>query len=81
MTPNPDFVRQVKEAFPDTRAALVVGCQSGKRSDAAAQLLEQAVRCCHLLRVTDSRLQGYAEVTDMTGGYGAWASSGLPTTQ
>lgn len=43
MTPNPDFVQQVKEAFPDVSTALVVGCQSGKRSDMAAQLLEQAV--------------------------------------
>lgn len=64
MTPNPDFVQLVKEKFPDPSAALVVGCQAGKRSEAAAQLLEQA---------------GYTELTDMTCGFGGWLSAGLPT--
>jgi rhodanese-related sulfurtransferase len=41
MTPNPDFLSVVENAFPKD-ARLVVGCKSGGRSAKAATLLEQA---------------------------------------
>ncbi|MFN8627199.1 MAG: rhodanese-like domain-containing protein [Candidatus Binatia bacterium] len=74
MAPNPDFVRVVEAHF--ARAApLIVGCQSGGRSQHAAELLVRA---------------GYTAVANMQGGFGGardgagrevlagWAQSGLP---
>ena len=62
-SPSPTFVQEVEEAFPDKETTLVVGCQSGKRSLAASELLAGA---------------GYSNVTNVEGGYAAWVESGLP---
>jgi rhodanese-related sulfurtransferase len=72
-TPNPEFERVVQAAFPKTRK-LVVGCQSGVRSQRAAEILERL---------------GYSDVANMRGGFGGarggatpvpgWKEQGLPT--
>src|SRR5512143_438199 len=54
MVMNPDFVRVVEAHFPKD-AAIVVGCQSGGRSQRAAEVLAQA---------------GYSHVANMQGGFG-----------
>jgi rhodanese-related sulfurtransferase len=72
--PNPDFVATVERHVPrGTR--LVVGCQSGVRSQRACELLLQA---------------GYTDVTNVQGGFGGardasgrvvvagWRDAGLP---
>ncbi|PSC70112.1 GPR1 FUN34 yaaH protein [Micractinium conductrix] len=66
MTPNPEFVKQFEAAFPDKSAQLCVGCQSGKRSDIAAQMLSAA---------------GYSALQNVEGGFAAWAGAGLPVTK
>ena len=75
MQVNPDFVAVVLASFP-RQAALVIGCQSGGRSQRAAEMLEQA---------------GYVDVSNVRGGFGGlrdqtgatvvpgWAELGLPT--
>src|SRR5262245_66307528 len=40
MMANPDFVKVVEANFPHT-AKIIVGCQAGPRSTAAARMLEQ----------------------------------------
>ncbi len=74
MTMNPDFLRVVEAHFPKD-ARIVVGCQSGVRSQRAAELLVQA---------------GYSDVVNMEGGFGGardqtgrivapgWSECGLP---
>src|SRR5512139_2346555 len=74
MTVNPDFLRVVEAHFPKD-AKIVVGCQSGARSQRAAEVLVQA---------------GYSEVLNMQGGFGGardqtgrsiatgWSECGLP---
>lgn len=69
MTLNDEFVAVVSAHFtPDQ--ALILGCQSGMRSQHAAEMLAQA---------------GYTNVSNMRGGFGGshdtpgWASSGLPS--
>jgi rhodanese-related sulfurtransferase len=74
MTVNPDFVKVVEANFPREKM-IIVGCQAGPRSNAAAGLLQQA---------------GFQDVSNMLGGFGGmrdqlgnvvapgWASSGLP---
>jgi len=74
MVMNPDFVKVVATHFPKEKK-IVVGCQAGPRSNAAAGLLQQA---------------GYQDVANMVGGFGGmrdpsgnvvapgWAASGLP---
>jgi rhodanese-related sulfurtransferase len=74
MMMNPDFVRVVEANFPREKN-IIVGCQAGPRSNAAAGLLQQA---------------GFVEVSNMLGGFGGmrdpmgtviapgWAGSGLP---
>ena len=62
MMPNPDFVRVMRANFP-ADARLLIGCQSGGRSARAAQMLEAF---------------GFTNVTNVPGGYAAWAPSGLP---
>ncbi|MBP1687496.1 MAG: Rhodanese domain protein [Deltaproteobacteria bacterium] len=74
MTFNPDFLRVVEVHFAKT-APIIVGCQSGGRSQQAAELLQQA---------------GYTTLANMQGGFGGardaagrevaagWAQSGLP---
>ena len=63
MSPNPDFVSQIKEQFPDKDVSLAVGCQSGKRSAIAADALAAA---------------GYTDLVNVEGGFGAWLGAGLP---
>ena len=77
MMMNPEFVRVVENNFPKEQK-LIVGCQAGPRSNAAAGLLQQA---------------GYQDVSNMIGGFGGmrdpmgnvmapgWAVSGLPVSQ
>jgi rhodanese-related sulfurtransferase len=74
MQPNPDFMRVVRAAIPRDRRVLV-GCQSGVRSQQAASLMAQ---------------EGYGSVLDVAGGFGggkdafgrkvspSWAEQGLP---
>ena len=74
MMMNENFVRVVEANFPHEKN-IIVGCQAGPRSNAAAGLLQQA---------------GYQAVSNMLGGFGGmrdpmgaviapgWASSGLP---
>ena len=77
MVMNPDFVMVVKSHFSKEKR-IIVGCQAGPRSNAAAGLLQQA---------------GYQDVANMVGGFGGmrgpsgnvvapgWAASGLPVSQ
>jgi len=77
MVMNPDFVKVVESHFPKEKK-IIVGCQAGPRSNAAAGLLQQA---------------GYQDVANMIGGFGGmrgpsgnmvapgWAASGLPVSQ
>jgi rhodanese-related sulfurtransferase len=74
MMVNSDFVKVVEANFPREKK-IIVGCQAGPRSTAAANLLQQA---------------GYQDVSNLLGGFGGmrdptgnisapgWASSGLP---
>ncbi len=66
--PNPEFVSVVQRHLaPVTR--LLVGCQSGMRSQRACELLEEA---------------GYTDLANVRGGFGGsddtpgWKESGLP---
>jgi len=77
MVMNPDFVKVVESHFAKEKR-IIVGCQAGPRSNAAAGLLQQA---------------GYQDVANMVGGFGGmrgpsgnvvapgWAASGLPVSQ
>jgi rhodanese-related sulfurtransferase len=77
MVMNADFVKVVESNFPKDQK-LIVGCQAGPRSNAAAGLLQQA---------------GYQDVSNMVGGFGGmrdqmgnvvapgWSSLGLPVSQ
>ncbi len=77
MVMNPDFVKVVEANFAHDKK-IIVGCQAGPRSNAAAGLLQQA---------------GYQDVANMIGGFGGmrgpsgnvvapgWAASGLPVSQ
>jgi rhodanese-related sulfurtransferase len=74
MAPNPEFLGVVQRHFAK-EARLVIGCQSGMRSQKAADLLSQA---------------GYQNLCNMQGGFGGlrdrsggtvhagWAESDLP---
>ena len=77
MAMNADFVKVVEAHFPKDKK-VIVGCQAGPRSHAAAGLLQQA---------------GYQDVSNMLGGFGGmrdptgrvispgWSSLGLPVSQ
>jgi rhodanese-related sulfurtransferase len=77
MTMNQDFVRVVEANFSKDKK-IIVGCQAGPRSNAAARLLQQA---------------GYQDISSMQGGFGGmrdpfgqviapgWSSLGLPVSQ
>jgi rhodanese-related sulfurtransferase len=77
MVMSADFVKVVEAHFPKDKK-IIVGCQAGPRSNAAAGLLQQA---------------GYQDVANMVGGFGGmrdalgnvvaagWSSLGLPVTQ
>ena len=74
MMVNENFVNVVEANFPRDKK-IIVGCQAGPRSNAAAGLLQQA---------------GFQDVSNMLGGFGGmrdqmgnvsapgWANSGLP---
>ena len=74
MMVNADFVKVVEANFPREKK-IIVGCQAGPRSNAAAGLLQQA---------------GFQDICNMLGGFGGmrdamgnssapgWAASGLP---
>ena len=74
---NTDFVRVVGDHFPKEKK-IILGCQAGPRSNAAAGLLQQA---------------GYQDISNMVGGFGGmrdslgnvvapgWSSLGLPVSQ
>ncbi|MGH7888553.1 MAG: rhodanese-like domain-containing protein [Candidatus Binatia bacterium] len=74
MMANPDFVSVVEKNFSKDKK-IIVGCQAGPRSTAAARMLEQS---------------GYQDLSNMLGGFGGmrdptgkvvapgWAASGLP---
>ncbi len=77
MVMNADFVRVVEDHFPKEKK-LILGCQAGPRSNAAAGLLQQA---------------GYQDISNMVGGFGGmrdslgkvvapgWSTLGLPVSQ
>ena len=77
MTMNADFVKVVEANFTHDKK-VVVGCQAGPRSNAAAGFLQQA---------------GFANISNMVGGFGGmrdpmgkviapgWAASGLPVSE
>lgn len=66
--PNPDFLAIVQRHLPPT-TTLLVGCQSGMRSQRACELLADA---------------GYTDLANVQGGFGGtddtagWKDSGLP---
>jgi rhodanese-related sulfurtransferase len=74
MVVNSEFVKIVEANFPRDKK-IIVGCQAGPRSNAAARMLLEA---------------GYQDVSSMLGGFGGmrdqmgnviapgWAASGLP---
>jgi rhodanese-related sulfurtransferase len=61
---NPNFLSQVKAAFPDSSKKLIVACQTGKRSEAAAKLLAPH----------------YPNMVESKEGYVGWVAADLPTT-
>jgi rhodanese-related sulfurtransferase len=77
MVMNSDFVKVVEVNFPREKK-IIVGCQAGPRSNAAAGLLQKA---------------GYQDIANVIGGFGGmrdqignviapgWAASGLPVSQ
>ena len=77
MVVNQDFVSVVEAHFPKDKK-IIVGCQAGPRSDAAARVLLDA---------------GYQDVASMQGGFGGmrdpfgqviapgWSGLGLPVSQ
>jgi rhodanese-related sulfurtransferase len=77
MVMNADFVKVVEVNFPREKK-IIVGCQAGPRSNAAAGLLQKA---------------GYQDIANVIGGFGGmrdqtgnviapgWAASGLPVSQ
>jgi rhodanese-related sulfurtransferase len=74
MVPNPEFLAVAEKVLPRD-ARLVVGCQVGKRSDAACRVLEEA---------------GFTDLANVEGGFGGakdilgrlvqpgWLQLGLP---
>jgi rhodanese-related sulfurtransferase len=73
LEPNPEFTTVMEQAF-DKDARLMVGCQTGKRSIKAAELLEAA---------------GFSQIRELRTGFGGsrdafgraepgWAQSGFP---
>jgi rhodanese-related sulfurtransferase len=77
MTMNADFVKVVEANFPHEKK-IIVGCQAGPRSNAAAGLLQQAG-----FQDVSNLLGGFGGMRDATGNVSAsgWAASGLPVSQ
>jgi hypothetical protein len=77
MMMNEDFLRVVEANFPHDKT-IILGCQAGPRSNAAARILQQA---------------GYQDIANVLGGFGGmrdpmgvviapgWAGFGLPVSQ
>jgi rhodanese-related sulfurtransferase len=77
MVMNADFIKVVESIYPKDKK-IIVGCQAGPRSNAAAGLLQEA---------------GYQDVSNMVGGFGGmrdslgkviapgWSSLNLPVSQ
>lgn len=63
MSPNPHFTQDFEAKFPKNKK-LIIGCQAGGRSQRACELLQSL---------------GYQDVSNVSGGYGAWEHYGLPT--
>jgi rhodanese-related sulfurtransferase len=62
--PNANFLEEVDKALPSAKdMKMSVGCQSGKRSSAASEMLASA---------------GYTAVDNVLGGFGEWCKEGLP---
>lgn len=74
MQPNPEFLAQVQAKFA-TDARIVLGCESGRRSERAAAVLEQA----GFTQVVDQRC-GFGGARDAGGRVveAGWRDSGLP---
>ena len=74
MTVNSDFVKVVEANFPREKR-IIVGCQAGPRSTAAANQLQQAG-----FQDVSNVLGGFGGMRDPTGKVSApgWAASGLP---
>nr|QKY15171.1 thiosulfate sulfurtransferase 16, chloroplastic-like isoform X2 (THS16) [Polytomella parva] len=63
MQPNLKFVNQVKSLIGDTSTPIIVGCKSGRRSQMAIQVMEEA---------------GYTELANLNSGFDGWKAEGLP---
>ena len=63
MAPNPKFTQDFEAKFPKNKK-LIIGCQAGGRSQRACEMLQSL---------------GYQDVSNVSGGYGAWEQYGLPT--
>ena len=74
MMPNPDFLNVVQKTLPDKEQPVFCGCQSGMRSQMAADFMARA---------------GYSNLANVQGGFGGkvengalvvvgWRDSGLP---
>jgi rhodanese-related sulfurtransferase len=64
LTPNENFLDEVKAKFPNpAEDKVAVGCQVGGRSAKAAQLLDQ---------------EQYQYLVNVLGGFAAWQKAGLP---
>jgi len=63
MSPNPDFLAAVQAAFPEKDTPFLVGCKSGVRSMKAIAQMQSA---------------GYTDLSNLEGGFDAWAGTGLP---
>jgi rhodanese-related sulfurtransferase len=74
MMVNADFVKVVQANFPREKK-IIVGCQAGPRSTAAAGMLQQAG-----FQDISNMLGGFGGMRDQTGNVSApgWAASGLP---
>jgi rhodanese-related sulfurtransferase len=74
MIVNADFVKVVQANFPREKK-IIVGCQAGPRSTAAAGMLQQAG-----FQDISNMLGGFGGMRDQTGNVSApgWAASGLP---
>ena len=74
MMVNSDFVKVVQANFPPDKK-IIVGCQAGPRSTAAAGMLEKAG-----YQDVSNVLGGFGGMRDQTGNVSApgWAASGLP---
>eukprot|EP00877_Chromochloris_zofingiensis_P007851 jgi/Chrzof1/3319/Cz12g20230.t1 len=65
MSPNPDFMDEVRSQFPDVEQQLLVSCKAGTRSAKASSLLQQT----------------YPNLADATKGWDGWVAANLPSTE